>query len=92
MVEATITVLHHGGLHLRAAARLVQTAATFQSTVQLRNLARTGSQPVDAKSLFAVMQSGVSQGQQIWIGANGPDEDAAVAALRALIERDFEGI
>lgn len=91
MAETTLAITHAGGLHLRAAARFVQTAAQFACAVHLRNASRLDAPMIDAKSLLGVMQSGIAQGQQVWIRAEGPDADAALEALRLLIERDFEG-
>ncbi len=90
-VETILTVHHPAGLHLRPAAHFVRTAGQFNSAVRLTNLSRPGSPEVDAKSMFAVMQSGVSLGHQIRVRAEGPDAEAAIAALRALVERNFPG-
>lgn len=90
MAETILTITHSGGLHLRAAARFVQTAAQFASTLHLRNASRPDAPVLDAKSLIGVMQSGIAQGQQAWIGAEGPDAGAALEALRWLVEHDFE--
>ena len=40
---------------------------------------------VDAKSIIAVMSSGVSTGHRVRVTADGPDEDAAIEALEAFI-------
>ena len=90
MVETTFTIDHPAGLHLRPAALFVQTAARFTSRVRLKNLSRANAPEVDAKSLFGIMQSGVSQGDQIRVYAEGPDESAAIAALQALVERNLD--
>ena len=73
-------------------ARFVQTAAQFASTLRLRNASRPDAPVFDAKSLLGVMQSGIAQGQQAWIGADGPDAVAALEALRLLVEHDFEEV
>jgi len=39
--------------------------------------------------MFAVMQSGVSVGHTIRVRAEGPDAQAAISALRALVEQNF---
>ena len=90
MVEATITIDHPAGLHLRPAALFVQTAARFTSSVRLKNLSRVDAAEVDAKSMFGIMQSGVSQGDQVWVCAEGPDADAAIDALQTLVEQNLE--
>jgi phosphotransferase system HPr (HPr) family protein len=88
-VETILTVHHPGGLHLRPAAHFVRTAGQFNSAVRLTNLSRPGSPEVDGKSMFAVMQSGVSVGHTIRVRAEGPDAQAAITALRALVEQNF---
>jgi phosphotransferase system HPr (HPr) family protein len=89
MAEMTLTITEPGGLHLRAAAKLVQTAAQFSSQIWIHNRERPDAHEIDAKSLLGVLQSGVAQGQQIAVRAEGSDADAALAALRELIEHDF---
>ena len=90
MVESTVTVTHPAGLHLRPAAAFVQTAAHFKSRVRIQNLSRANAQEVDGKSMFGLMQSAVSQGHQICLRVDGPDEQAALATLLELVERNFE--
>jgi phosphotransferase system HPr (HPr) family protein len=90
VAEAVVTVAHPAGLHLRPAAQFVQTAARFASQVTMTNLSRPQAQEVDAKSMFGLMQSGVSQGHRILVRAEGSDASAAVTALQALVERNFE--
>ena len=72
------------GLHARPAAMFVKAAAGFASRVTLENLDR-GSAPADAKSIIAVMSSGVSTGHRVRVTADGADEDAAIEALEELI-------
>jgi phosphotransferase system HPr (HPr) family protein len=78
------TVRNPSGLHARPAAMFVKTAASFGSRITLENLDR-GTAPIDAKSIIAVMSSGVSTGQRVRVTADGPDEDAAIATLEAFI-------
>ena len=44
----------------------------------------------DAKSILSVLTLGVSQGTTITVRAEGPQADAAVAALSDLVRRDFD--
>lgn len=89
MKEIEITVEHEAGLHLRPAAVFVQTAAKFESDVQVRK-----NQPdanfKNAKSPLEVMMLGVNQGDTITLRAEGDDEEEALDALQALIENNFE--
>ncbi|HEY3333835.1 MAG TPA: HPr family phosphocarrier protein [Candidatus Limnocylindrales bacterium] len=78
------TIRNPSGLHARPAAMFVRAAAGFASRITLENLDR-GSAPVDAKSIIAVMSSGVAVGHRVRVTAEGTDEDAAIEALDALI-------
>jgi phosphotransferase system HPr (HPr) family protein len=79
------TVRNPSGLHARPAAMFVRTAAGFGSKVTLENLDRDGATPIDAKSIIAVMSSGVSKGHRVRVTADGPDEDAAIDTLAQFI-------
>jgi len=88
MKAIRIEVTHPVGLHARPAARFVQTASGFSSSVKISNVTK-GSAPVDAKSILMVLTLGVQQGYEVEIQAEGEDEDAALTALTELIEDDF---
>jgi phosphotransferase system HPr (HPr) family protein len=77
-------VRNPSGLHARPAAMFVRTAAGFGARITLENLDR-GSAPADAKSIIAVMSSGVARGQRIRVTADGADEDEAIAAIEAFV-------
>jgi len=78
------TIRNPSGLHARPAAMFVRTAAGFASRITLENVDRATA-PVDAKSIIAIMSSGVSNGTRVRVMADGADEEAAIEALEALI-------
>jgi len=88
MAEATIQVKNKVGLHARPAALFVQTANKFQSKVKVKNLTTKG-EFVDAKSIIMVLTLGVMKDHEVLIQTDGPDSDAALDALKALIENNF---
>lgn len=88
MVETTLTVKHKLGLHARPAITFVKTAGRFQSKIMITNLTRQGK-TIDAKSIVMVLGIGVSCDHTITLTAEGPDEEAAIAALTELIETNF---
>lgn len=88
MAEATIPVTHKVGLHARPASLFVQTAAKFSSKIQVKNLTTNGKF-VDAKSIIMVLTLGVMKDHEVVIQAEGADADAALDALRTLIENNF---
>ncbi|WP_296704686.1 HPr family phosphocarrier protein [Thiocapsa sp. UBA6158] len=89
MIRKEIEIPNKLGLHARAAAKLVQCAGRFASHVEIE---RRG-QSVNGKSIMGVMMLAAARGVTLVIEAEGPDEDAAVAALAALIGSGFgEGV
>jgi len=73
------------GLHPRSAMRIQQTAAGFKSKVTIASIESNG-RPADASSMIALVSMGVRNGETIRVSATGPDEDAALEALRLLVE------
>jgi phosphocarrier protein len=88
MQRKEITIINKLGLHARAAAKLVQTASSFNSDIQVIH----NQKKVNGKSIMGVMMLAASKGTRIEIVADGEDEAAALAALEALIlDRFGEG-
>ena len=88
MAEATIPVKHKVGLHARPASLFVQTAAKFSSNIRVKNLTTNGNF-VDAKSIIMVLTLGVMRDHEVIIQTDGTDADAALEALKSLIEGNF---
>jgi phosphocarrier protein HPr len=85
MIQTRILISNKLGLHARASAKLTKLAGGFQSDV---HLSRNGRR-VNAKSIMGVMMLAAGLGSEIEIETAGPDEQAAMDALRALIEAKF---
>ena len=85
MQRQTITVVNKLGLHARASAKLTQTAAKFPCGV---HLSRNGKR-VNAKSIMGVMMLAAGIGSTVEIETDGPDEEAALAALVKLFADKF---
>ena len=77
MAELTLTVIDPSGLHARPAARFVQAASRFNSTIVIRHDGREA----DAKSLIALLGMTIRPSSEIVLAADGPDADDALAAL-----------
>jgi len=86
MLETNLEIINKLGLHARAAAKLVNTAAQFSSQVEIQ----FGGQTSDAKSIMAVMMLAASKGSKITVRTNGADEQAAMNAVSALINNYFD--
>jgi len=88
MQQRTVTIKNPLGLHARAAAKLVRLAGSFRSEIKLaRDDAR--HKIVDAKSILGVLMLAATQHTDLEIIVEGADEEAALAALCALIEDRF---
>jgi phosphocarrier protein len=85
MVSKTIIVDNQVGLHARPATFFIQKSNEFKSSIWIDKEGRK----VNAKSLLGVLSLGITKGTQIEIIADGDDEEAAVDALHALIESNF---
>ncbi len=88
MQQVALTLTNAVGLHARPAALFVQTAARFRSNITVRNITR-GTPAVNAKAILAVLTLGAEHGHIIEISAEGPDEEDAIATLKALVESRF---
>lgn len=85
MAEAEVEVRNPSGLHARPAATFVRAAAALAVDVRVTNLTRDPDKSVSARSVLGVMGLGVARGHRIRLGADGPDAEAAVAALVDLV-------
>jgi phosphocarrier protein len=87
--ETTGSVLmtHAVGLHARPSVKLTKLAKTFASRLQLA--AAPDGPWIDAKSIVKVMAMKAPQDTVLHFRAEGDDAAAAVAALVALVENDF---
>jgi len=83
--RAIVRIANQKGLHARASAKIVEAAARFQSRI---TISRDG-QSVDARSIMGLMMLAASLGAEIAIEAEGPDSDAALAAIVALAQAKF---
>lgn len=86
MILSTITISNRLGLHARASAKLTKLAARFSCEVHLSRAGRR----VNAKSIMGVMMLAAGVGSEVEIEVDGPDEEQALLALRALIDAKFD--
>ncbi len=85
MQSKTITIINKLGLHARAAAKLVQTASSFNSEI---NISHNGRK-VSGKSIMGIMMLAASKGTSIDITTAGDDEVEAMEELENLILGKF---
>jgi phosphocarrier protein HPr len=85
MIKASITISNKLGLHARASAKLTKLAGSFRSDVHLMRNDRR----VNAKSIMGVMMLAAGLGSVVELEIDGPDEQAAMDALIAMINDKF---
>jgi phosphocarrier protein HPr len=81
VAQRRVKVESEVGLHARPAALFVQAAAASSLEV---TVAKAGGQPVNARSILAVLSLDVRQGDEIVIRAVGVDAEQVVDALAAI--------
>ena len=81
-----VEVVNERGLHARASAKFVKLAAGFNAEVRVSRDDNT----VDARSIMGLMMLAAGMGSEILIEADGPDAEAAVQALAALVSNRFD--
>jgi phosphocarrier protein HPr len=88
-VSARVTIVNAQGLHMRPIGAFVQLAKQFQSTV---HICKVQDQKVDGKSPLGLLSLGAEQGTELTLEVSGPDQqqalDALVAFLNRLVEED----
>ncbi len=80
-----LTVTNKLGLHARAAALVVRTAAGFASNVLLSN----GEREVSAKSIMGLMMLAATSGTILNLRVEGPDAEDAFNAIEDIFNQRF---
>lgn len=84
-VERLVQVPNELGLHVRPAAAVAETAAKFESRVQIQ----MDGHRVNAKSSIDLLTLAATQGTNLTITAEGADASSAVDAVANLIQSGF---
>jgi len=88
MPERIVTVASRVGLHARPAAVFVKAASAAPIPV---TIAKSGKEPVSARSILAVLGLDVRHGDQVVIAADGTGAETTLDELEALLSADLEG-
>ena len=85
MFNKEILVRCESGMHNKQATYIVQKANQFESNIWVESASRK----MNAKSLLGIMSLGIVTGATVTLSAIGPEAEAAVTALEALLQRDI---
>jgi len=80
-----LAIVNKRGLHARAAARFVQCAERYEATITVSKDQHT----VGGTSIMGLMMLAAGIDATIRVTAEGPDAEAALAALMALVADKF---
>ena len=86
MIQRDIEIKNKLGLHARAAAKLVHTAARYKADIKIRK----GEEEVDGKSILGILLLAAGRGSTVTLKANGEDEREALEAVEQLIDAKFD--
>ncbi len=84
-VTRELAIVNQRGLHARASAKFVKCAEGFDADI---SVTRDG-QTVPATSIMGLMMLTAAMGTSITVAASGPQADAAMDALAALVAAKF---
>ena len=82
-----LAIINQRGLHARASAKFVKCAEGYDADI---TVSRDG-QTVPATSIMGLMMLAAAMGTSITVEASGPQAEAALSALEALVAQDDEG-
>ena len=85
MKEFKYVITDPEGIHARPAGELVKAAKGFECAIKLDKDGKAG----DCKRIFNVMGLGVKKGQEVTVTFDGPDEDAAMAAIQKFMQENL---
>lgn len=84
-MQRNVTICNLLGLHARAAAKFVDLASRFDSSIEIVR----GDESVDGKSILGLLTLAAPRGTELRLTAEGPDEQQALDALTQLIQQKF---
>ena len=84
MYSKEVVVRCESGLHNKQATFFVQKANEFDANIWVES----GERKMNAKSLLGIMSMSIVTGAVVTLSASGPDAEAAVESLEALLQRD----
>ena len=84
-----LAIHNEHGLHARPAARFVETVRRFDADVTVSNLTQAGP-TVSGRSVSALSTLGALAGHRIHVAASGRQAREALAAVAALVRRNFD--
>jgi phosphocarrier protein len=84
-IVRVLRICNEKGLHARASAKFVQTVEKFDADLRVIR----GTDTVGGTSIMGLMSLAAACGTDITVDAVGPEAEAAIAAIEALVSGRF---
>ena len=85
-LKRTLPIINQRGLHARASAKFVKCAEGFDATISVSK----DGQSVPGTSIMGLMMLAASMGTSVDVETSGPQAEAAMSALDALVASKFD--
>ncbi len=85
MISQKLLIRNEVGLHMRPAAMFAEEMMKYACEVTILFQEKR----INAKSILNIMTAGIQCGDEFVLECEGEDEEAAAAAAKSLIDRDF---
>ncbi len=86
ILKRTFAIINQRGLHARASAKFVKCAEGFDATISVSK----DGQSVPGTSIMGLMMLAASMGTSVNVETSGPQAEAAMLALDALVASKFD--
>ena len=85
-MQRSVKVINDAGLHARPCHAVVRLALEFEASLRVR----FAGMDVNGKSILELMTLAAAKGEVLDLKAEGPDAEALLVAIDALIATGFE--
>ena len=85
-LRRTLPIINQRGLHARASAKFVKCAEGFDAAISVSK----DGQSVPGTSIMGLMMLAASMGTSVDVETSGPQAEAAMTALEALVGSKFD--
>jgi phosphocarrier protein len=85
VITRKLVIQNRKGLHARATAKFVQMVERFEAEVWVASCGEV----VGGRSIMALLTLGAGIGSTITVAAKGPDAEAALSSIAALVDDKF---
>lgn len=81
MLEKSMKIQLKNGLEARPVAVLVQVASQYESSIYIESAGKK----VNAKSIMGMMSLGLNSGEEVYVTADGADEEKAISGIEKFL-------